>query len=161
MKALVFSDTHGNRDFINFMIEYVKPDVVIHLGDGLEDVDPAGVNGRGLYMVCGNCDWAEEPEYWKLLDIGGKKALITHGDRFGVDEGLDRLISFALENGAELVLHGHTHRPCVCRVKGVLVVNPGSAMLGESEFSCAVVEVSESEVRVMHIKKRNSLLRTA
>ena len=108
-------------------------DAAIHLGDlvadavGLQQVLP----GFPVYKVAGNNDcWTEEPEV-RILQVGEKRLLLTHGHRYGVKTGAyDRLIRAAEEQGADGVLFGHTHRACLRQEpNGFFLMNPGSLRL--------------------------------
>ena len=58
MKILVLSDTHHNIRLMNTIIDKEKPDMLIHLGDCLDDME----NNPLIYAlpcnsVPGNCDY--------------------------------------------------------------------------------------------------------
>ena len=79
-------------------------------------------------MVPGNCDgWTTQP-LQKLLDIQGKKLLLSHGHIWQVKSGYETALATARQQGADLVLFGHTHRAyCVQEPDGLWVLNPGAA----------------------------------
>ena len=80
MKIAVFSDTHGlAQGMIDAVREY-RPDQVIHLGDGMRDAQRLSREFPTIpvCIVPGNCDYdSYEPEY-KVVDLGGMKAFLTH-----------------------------------------------------------------------------------
>ena len=74
------------------------------------------------------CDgWTTQP-LQKLLDIQGKKLLLSHGHIWQVKSGYETALAAARQQGADLVLFGHTHRAyCVQEPDGLWVLNPGAA----------------------------------
>ncbi len=130
MKIFVVSDTHGStRDFINQINNMDKPELIIHLGDYVEDGEKIEEStGIETIIVKGNGDYFH-PKYneEEILDIKEKTLFLTHGHTYGVRYGIDRLLYKAEEIGADLVLFGHTHNPIVFEEKGIIFINPGSA----------------------------------
>ena len=59
--------------------------------------------------------------------IADKRVFITHGHRFYVGSGVERLREYALENGYDIVMYGHTHMPFLEIGKDVTLKN-GSAV---------------------------------
>ncbi|MBN1509136.1 MAG: metallophosphoesterase family protein [Sedimentisphaerales bacterium] len=127
----VLSDTHG------LLREPVKDRLrgcerIIHAGD----VDDPGVlaNLREIAPVVavrGNMDrasWAQKLDEVEYLDVDGRGIYVIH-DR-------SRLNAHALPVGTNVVVCGHSHRPHVEYVDGVLYLNPGSA--GPRRFSLPV-----------------------
>jgi len=131
MKILVLSDSHGSTAVMRTVIQKFEKDAgaVIHLGDFFIDA----IRNKpecSLHFVRGNCDGssydgAEVPTE-KVVDIGGIKIFMTHGHRYGVKYGMDRLVYAALEREADVCLYGHTHAPAVFREEGIIYMNPGS-----------------------------------
>lgn len=127
MRIGLISDTHGrlrNEVFDRFR----GVDRILHAGDigpasllvELEAVAP-------VTAVFGNTDRPDvraEVEAVAELELEGRRIVVVHGDRFGLPtaEGLS-----ATYPDADIIVYGHTHRPRVDHVDGVLVVNPGSA----------------------------------
>jgi putative phosphoesterase len=140
----VISDTHG------LLREQVKVrlrgcDLIVHAGDvdspsvleGLREVAP-------VLAVRGNVDrgsWARRLEEVEYLDIDGVKLCVVH-DRSSLDVR-------ALPAGTNVVIHGHSHRPRVESIGGVLYLNPGSA--GPRRFdlpvSMALLHIQPGSVR--------------
>jgi putative phosphoesterase len=56
----------------------------------------------------------------------GKTIFVAHGNGLGVDYGTDQICSAAAVFGADIILHGHTHRHSRHTEGGVLILNPGS-----------------------------------
>ena len=77
-------------------------------------------------MVLGNNDFFIDLPHEDSFEIAGKKVLITHGHRFYVGYGVDKLREYALDNGYDIVMFGHTHRPYLEIGERVTILNPGS-----------------------------------
>ncbi|MBQ2248865.1 MAG: YfcE family phosphodiesterase [Clostridia bacterium] len=119
MELLVISDAHGNRAAICEALrrQVRPPDALLFLGDGLRDLPDLPDGRTALYAVAGNCDGylpffteGEEREIC-LLSLGEHRLLLTHGHRFGVKSGCGALLAYAAQEGADIVLYGHTHLP--------------------------------------------------
>lgn len=79
-----------------------------------------------LVQVCGNCDgWCDVPDE-RLLHVGGRTLLLTHGHSYRVKSGLDLALSAARSSGADILLFGHTHLPLCDRQGALWVLNPGT-----------------------------------
>jgi hypothetical protein len=134
-KILVVSDSHGNNTNLRKAIEVFgtrgeQLERLIHLGDmqvPLEEIQRLA--DCPVEAVRGNCDFAPELPAVKLLPIGGELALITHGHRYNCRMGTAQMKELARENGAGLVLFGHTHEPLMELDSDVKVLNPGSISL--------------------------------
>ena len=139
MKCIVLSDTHG---YIDNAIEALRlnPDaeVVFFLGDGIEDIEFIADRYKSVawLAVRGNCDRSPifRGSMVKSVDsitLEGKKIVFTHGNLYGAKAGLGGLISLAREEGADILLFGHTHTPCEIYLseyeKPFYLFNPGSA----------------------------------
>lgn len=132
MKIFVVSDTHGStRELINKMNSLEKPDLIIHLGDYIEDgVKIEKKTGIKTVIVKGNGDYFHsEYNEDEILNINGKTIFITHGHNYGVRYSIDNLFYKAKEVNADLVLFGHTHVSTFFEEDGIIVMNPGSASM--------------------------------
>ena len=119
MKILILSDSHNSSlEEINLS----KYDCIIHCGDYGQNYDY--LENNNIYYVCGNCD-IKGPKY-SIVEIFGKKVLITHGDIENVKYGYDRLVYKSLELGVDICFYGHTHQPTFFKEENILFVNPGS-----------------------------------
>lgn len=71
----------------------------------------------------------------KIFNINGKKILLCHGspknpnEYFYPDSTPKKLQPF-MENEADIIFYGHTHYPCIFKLKNKLICNPGS--IGQS-----------------------------
>ena len=140
----VISDTHGLlREQVRCRLRGC--DLILHAGD----VDsPSVLTKLGgiapVVAVRGNVDtgsWAQELQELEYLDIGGAGICVIH-DRRGLDVR-------ALPTGTRVVISGHSHKPHMEHVDGVLYLNPGSA--GPRRFnlpiSMALLHVEPDGIR--------------
>lgn len=136
MRILVLSDSHGDTASCRMAIEkHPEAEVVVHLGDGEEDLDALQqqLERRMVYCVRGNA-WGSvthgSPE--KLcLEFEDVRVYLCHGYAEKVKFGLDGLIACAAKEHAQVALYGHTHRQYSTYLKGLHVLNPGSIKQGE------------------------------
>ena len=134
MRILVLSDSHGHLSRVMEIYNKTRCEAVIFLGDGLKDAqDLYKISGSvPVYMVCGNCDFfAGGTPDTQLLELEGRRVLITHGHRQNVKSGLLGLKSQALRSHADIVLFGHTHQSLLTEQDGLLLANPGAASCGK------------------------------
>lgn len=128
MKILVVSDTHGNNSNLKKAIANMGSsfDLMVHLGDIMCSPDIiANLTDCPVEMVRGNCDM-NNLQTARLIDIAGHRAFITHGHRYGGRWGIDTMKDIAKENGADIVMFGHTHEPLIEKYTNITVINPGS-----------------------------------
>lgn len=132
MKLLAFSDSHGRTLEMIAAIEREQPEAVLHLGDcigdahELERVYPSTT----IYRVRGNNDWSGEGVLQACVQPGGVPLLLTHGHRERVGlAGCGTLPAVVRQKGCVMGLFGHTHRPFLEFVDGILLCNPGSIRL--------------------------------
>lgn len=123
------SDSHGNyRVLEDILLRNPDAYMFIHLGDGERELDRLVTLNPTLNVrhVAGNCDAASLSPNTDIAVVGGKKLIFTHGHSFHVNYSTDRLGSMARQNGADILLFGHTH----CRLNtyedGIYILNPGS-----------------------------------
>ena len=144
MKIGIISDTHG----------LLRPEAVERLA-GVDHIIHAGDIGRPeviaelgriapVTAVRGNIDrdeWAERYFATERVKL--------HGRHFYVLHNLAELDLDPVAAGIDVIVSGHSHRPRIATVDGVLHVNPGSA--GPRRFSLpvalATVDLDGEEVR--------------
>ncbi len=133
-RICVFSDSHGYPENMLRVMEQEKPDTVIFLGDGEEDLVP--VKHRFpetvFHSVRGNCDYRSAAPLRLVLRVEGVKIFAAHGHEYNVklDRSLTKLRYSALEAGASVVLFGHTHRALRDSFMGLEILNPGTVGYG-------------------------------
>ena len=131
MRIGIISDTHG----------LLRPEVIERLA-GVHYVIHAGDIGRPeviselrkiapITAIRGNIDrgeWAAEYPHTALVKLGGRSIYVLHNLK---ELGLDPTAA-----GIDVVVSGHSHRPKIETVGGVVYLNPGSA--GPRRFSLPI-----------------------
>ena len=138
MKVAIISDSHGNKDGIDYLFNNYSFDYLIHTGDGIGDLRLYS-NLENVITVSGNCDIFSSEVSDKIINIAGKKIFITHGHIYGVKRGLDRLISKGKQLGVDIILYGHTHNANYFYEDNMLIINPGAFQKGK----CAILTLGE------------------
>lgn len=127
-RVLIISDSHGKNDDVKAVIEQVGHiDMLIHLGDierGPEYI--RSLVDCPVHMVAGNNDYNIHLPQSEEFEFEGYKIFITHGHRFYVNAGISRLEEFAIANGFDIAMYGHTHMPFLRIGEKVTILNPGS-----------------------------------
>lgn len=153
MRILVTSDTHGDSGSLRrAILAQPNADIVIHLGDGGEDVDKVRFSfpNKTFLQVRGNCDWGSSvPETGEYI-AGGRKIFFTHGHMYGVKSGDYTMITEARSRKADIVLFGHTHRPREDYADGLYIMNPGR--LSGWEPTYGIIDVTEQGI-VLNVMK--------
>ncbi len=131
MRYLIVSDSHGKHRSLREVVEKVGHiDGMFHLGDveGGLDVISAMIDCP-FYGVRGNNDFGSVLDDEKIVPVGEHKIFMTHGHRYGLYFGVERLIYTAMEKGCDVLMFGHTHVPFLQEIDGMWLVNPGSISL--------------------------------
>lgn len=157
----IISDSHGKKKGIALASGIISDaDVIIHLGDNHSDCTFLKLEkNQMLISVKGNCDLGDLP-LETFETIGGKRFLITHGHKYHVKFGLDRLYLRALELQADAVLFGHTHIPLIDHYGGILFLNPGSVSepRGSSKPTAGIIQVTEEiNANIVSLNDQNSI----
>ena len=130
MRIVAFSDSHRHSQNVHKLFEetHLTTDLYIFLGDGESDLENIVYlyPDKKILSVAGNCDAASLKPQMSTVEVAGKKILFTHGHVQGVDYGMSRLKSVAKQNGADVVLFGHTHERRCDYEDGIYYINPGS-----------------------------------
>ena len=158
---LVISDTHGDVLYTEQLIaRFPQVKDILHLGDYAKDAARLSERHSELriHAVCGNCDMGADPVRFPLqreLEVEGKRLFLTHGHRYAVKDGYDRLVAKGTAGQFDLVLFGHTHIAADLTVGGIHLLNPGSLShpKGMEGPSYALVEIGHGliETRLMEI----------
>ena len=127
MRIGLISDTH-NRLRNEVFQHFEGVDRILHAGDvGSPDLLTELEAIAPVTAVYGNTDGyglrARVVEVAELA-LDGRRVVLLHGDQLGspTPAGLRQR-----HPDADIIVYGHTHRPLVEEIDGVLVVNPGSA----------------------------------
>lgn len=148
MKILVLSDSHGRLGLMLDAMEQERPQRVFFLGDHYRD----GQELADVYpdvpmdLVRGNCDWSAGPDEL-LVEAGGVRFLLTHGHRYDVKSGTDRLVDAGKRMGAAVACFGHTHEALNMPERGIWLFNPGSAGGVHSRPGYGVIFVENGKFR--------------
>jgi putative phosphoesterase len=120
----LIADTHGLvRPQALWALEGVE--LILHAGDvGGAAVLTALAAVAPIQAVRGNIDAPGDPlpaALDRVLD--GVTVHVSHGHEVGAPTP-ERLVA---RYAADVIVYGHTHRPCVATVGATLVINPGAA----------------------------------
>lgn len=169
----VMSDSHGNiammQKVADLMIKEFRVEAIVHLGDDYADSKKLDSRGKSVYAVPGMYEaaWTDDNISHRLIkDFGGVVFLISHTpthdkhDRTG-DINPGRAIS---NYGAQVLLHGHTHKFGAIRaVDGLIVINPGH-LKSEADRGAmptfAVIDVKEPDISVKFVDINGNVLDT-
>ncbi len=167
MKILVFSDSHGRFHNMKKAID-LHPDAkyILHLGDGLADLDFIDTKKHTVVKVNGNYEDAFSRNInglpFALVEIENARIFMCHGHKYSVNYGMHNLYYTALENNADIALYGHTHikhneyMPTE-REKGLYLFNPGSISRPRDNVysSYGIIEIQNGNILLSHgfIKK--------
>ncbi|MBN2016520.1 MAG: metallophosphoesterase family protein [Candidatus Cloacimonetes bacterium] len=150
--VLVVSDTHGNYDLLQHVLDSnILADVIIHLGDNYEDLDNCVYNRRGrkVYRVPGifHKDYRNGSLPHTLdIEIDGWNLHIAHSP----DD---------LTHSADAMLFGHTHNwECANSIWG-LMFNPGHLRAAEDKGRIAtygIIDVYDDKMtcKILNIQHK-------
>jgi len=144
MKIVAFSDSHGDKESMKLLIEKIQPEMVLYLGDGIDDIRAIEKEYPQLRfeIVKGNCDAVEDAPSEKLISVDGFSFFLTHGDLYGDNLETGKIVEHVRNKGASLLLHGHTHMPTLWTANEITVMNPGSVLNlpGKCYPTCGLIE---------------------
>ena len=155
MKLIIFSDTHLDTKRMKYAVEQVNPDVIIHLGDNIDDTSKIRemLPDTPFYLVKGNVDVQTAGDTEKFITVDNVRIFLTHGHEYHVKEGLSRLQKKAIELEADIMLFGHTHGAAIVEEQGITLMNPGQMQyhkerqrasygivtIADGDFKCEIV----------------------
>ena len=149
LKILVFSDAHGVvRGMEQAMRAHERDmDAVIFLGDGIREAETLFSRFPNLMhtAVLGNNDFGCAGVEECVLELEGVRVFCTHGHRYGVKSGIERLLAAAQARDAGLVLYGHTHMPEDRVLNGIRLFNPGTVGCGRDR-TYGVVHIEDGRI---------------
>lgn len=129
MRVGLMSDSHGNVEFVEQLIEWFKKgkcDKIIHLGDDWEDVakKPEIIKVPGVFS-----ELYKDPNVPNRLifEFEGWTLFLTHTreshkNDLPTDLKPEEVVK---TKGAKVILYGHTHIPAIERKEGIIYINPG------------------------------------
>ncbi len=151
MKILVVSDSHGSVGPILTAIDREKPDVIIHLGDGINDLKDLNFQGQ-IYAVRGNNDMNGKLKTMAKVSHGKTIILYMHGHEQDLNQGYGKLVDFSTQQGANIVLFGHTHKPDYFERNGIKFVNPGAMKERSTATYATITFTTEDDFNIEHKK---------
>ena len=124
----LFNSTFKTNPYLERAVMMETPfDMLVHCGD---------VEGREIFIealvdcpcciVSGNNDFFSDLPREEEIDIDGNKVLVTHGHYYGVSMDISGVAEEAKSRDCDAVFFGHTHKPVIEEIDGVLAINPGS-----------------------------------
>lgn len=125
-RIIVLSDTHGDTQTIDKILNSNKYDYAILAGD--YTCDSSFVNNRFNYVVRGNNDFDDNPDELSF-EIEGIKFNLQHGHLIGSYFQLDNydfMKKVLSAKGVDILIHGHTHISKIFEYENGIVINPGS-----------------------------------
>ena len=150
----LISDTHVSQKrgalSPRILEDFENVDLIIHVGDithqkVLDELEQSAP----VIAVKGNNDKLDLNET-ETIEIGNLKIVINHGTRLSSDLG--KLYDFAVENDADILITGHTHRPHLMVKNNVTFINPGSSNRPiKSDASIAILNINEKYSLISNI----------
>ncbi|MGL4662335.1 MAG: YfcE family phosphodiesterase [Culicoidibacterales bacterium] len=148
MKIGIVSDNHRDDATLMKILERENNvDIWIHCGDSQMDIENTLM--KKFIGVRGNTDHAPFLKE-QLIEVGENKILVSHGHLYGIDFTTREIVESAKLQGAQLILHGHTHIPRDILVDDIRIINPGSTSWPRGGFdfgSYVVIESTEHNAK--------------
>jgi putative phosphoesterase len=175
---LALADTHGHTALVESIVRAFGPrcDALVFCGDGADDAAALMPRARDVFpaiaaIVRGNGDADDFLTHGTdgfhltfpiriAFNAAGHVIFAAHGHAYSVDYGPEQIARASAMMGADIVLHGHTHRPFKSAGIDPIVVNPGSCARprGDNPPSFAVITlargVSGAAVQFYEIKNQ-------
>ena len=173
MRLGVFSDSHGNVDYLQTAASYAVlkcfAEVLIHLGDNYNDAKVLNEFGRRLIQVPG----VFSPQYQDPVvanrvveTFGPWSVLVSHtSEKHPNDLPTDLDPAELLRSHAiHIFLHGHTHAPRIEKTRGAWHINPGHMKRHDKKnhpASFALLDLGDEEAttQIIEVASRAELLR--
>jgi len=150
MRIGIISDSHGKRTALTKAINRLgKVDIIFHLGDLYTDaIYIENTFSIHTVYVRGNCDFSQDADLYKEIELDGKRFFLTHGHMYRVKWGLQYLKQATKGDKYDIVLFGHTHIPQVLFDRDVLYMNPGSSAEPRSgkKPTIGLIEISQGRI---------------
>ncbi|MFA5658137.1 MAG: metallophosphoesterase [Oscillospiraceae bacterium] len=156
MRIIAVSDSHRNFDALERVFRRnPDADMFIFLGDGERDIEYVAslYPEKQVLAVCGNCDYNSTLPPVRTVSVGDRKILFLHGHSHGVKYSHDGILKLGKENGASVVLFGHTHQRFYRYEDGIHILNPGSVSLPRDgkKPSYAFVDITPAGIVCNHV----------
>ncbi|TFG11656.1 YfcE family phosphodiesterase [Candidatus Thorarchaeota archaeon] len=154
MKVLVFGDTHMPTRRRSIPPEFfqhiaaINYDLALVTGDLVreEDMRKALPSLPRTVMVRGNMDYSSGPEsFHREISLEVFNILLIHGTQLRPRGNIEQLWEIAENIGADITIHGHTHKAAIDLYKSKLFLNPGT-LSGASSGSGGRIDASFMEL---------------
>lgn len=154
--AVVVSDNHGDQLILTDLYSIYKDQATLFLHCGDSEADRSDSNWHNMVTVKGNMDHSEFP-LSRMIEVEQDRILLTHGHKQRVKVGLNQLMEEGKEQGATIILFGHSHIPYCERQDGLLLLNPGSISLpkGPHPKSYALLSVTPDQFEIRFYNDRH------
>lgn len=154
MKILVFSDSHGNDQYMRTAMRiHSDADVAIFLGDGLADFLALPPDNVARLYVRGNCDWHPSHSFVPTVDsitLMNKKIVFLHGHTHGVKGGSEQIKALAKDMSVDILLFGHTHSLLSHYEDGTYYLNPGTIGGVGTAPTYGIITLRENGILLSH-----------
>jgi len=157
MQLVVCSDAHG-RDEVFPKLRFLHPHAQAYLHCGDAETDEERLDG--FVNVQGNNDpYGQYPNH-VLLDLGGLRVYMQHGDRIPYMSMTDFFLQKAKDENCQLFIYGHTHIFNVVRKDGIVLVNPGSIYHNRDgsapSYALITIENGDIDVKRMELPRESN-----
>lgn len=147
MKILLVSDTHYFNENLERILEKYKKQVncCIHCGDSSLDADHPLMT-QFDYVVQGNHDDYPYPIYQNHPYF-----IVTHGHKYDVYNGYEKLIELSKKYNVRFCFHGHTHVPTLQHIDNITFINPGSLMMNRGSYgygTYVILDINEHDYHI-------------
>jgi hypothetical protein len=105
--------------------------------------------------VCGNMDGYEVRQKLPekiIFNVENKKIGVVHGK--GAASKIIDTVKAMFKEKVDVIIFGHSHKPCSEEIEGTLFFNPGSAFSGgfSGSGTFGIIEISDGEIKTEIIK---------
>lgn len=156
-KILILSDTHGNTDIIEQILDNESYDIAIHAGD--YECDLKFIKKYFDYHVGGNNDF-DSNQKELFFEIENKKFYLAHGHQLGSYLDLDTksyMEKYLNQFDVDVLIHGHTHINKIWNFNNKFIVNPGSTTYPrgktKSSYIRAIIKDDKLQFEIIELKK--------
>lgn len=160
--VLVLGDTHipSRRDSIPKVfydrIEKTSYDLALNTGDLVRETDMNSALPPlpRCFTVVGNMDYGSQYNFHEQIQLDEINLLLLHGTQLRPRGSISQLWEITQEIGADVAVHGHTHKASVDIYKDGLFLNPGTisgatgGWGGKADASFIELSVNKNELEV-------------
>lgn len=161
-RVLVFGDAHipSRRDSIPKAfydhIEKTSYDLALITGDLVRESDMYSALPPlpRCFTVVGNMDYGSQYNFHEQIQLDEFNLLLLHGTQLRPRGSITQLWEIVQEVGADVAVHGHTHKPSIDLYKDRLFLNPGTVSGatggwgGKTDASFIELNVSNNDLDV-------------